>query len=216
MTVDFETLRAAGSSALEAGMLAESQGMSRLEVFKAILQHWSVEPFAVERMERYGSDYPSRAAQAAATIGLAAVVLAYPKASCEEFAAFERITGLSRKVDALARADRPDDALRFYDRLDPEVLRLAPITQGEARQAVWSHRSASAQQRSVVIDPVEQHSWGWIFPSHDAADRLPGWSPDPRALLVDRFTAAVIELDDDESLDAQRDRYERTGWPRSL
>ena len=33
----------------------------------------AVEPFAVERMERYGSGYPSRAAQAAATVGLAAV-----------------------------------------------------------------------------------------------------------------------------------------------
>lgn len=213
MTVDFETLRAAGSSALEAGMLAESQGMSRLEVFKAILQHWSVEPFAVERMEGYGSGYPSRAAQAAATIGLAAVVLAYPKASCEEFAVFEQITGLSRKVDALARADRADDALRFYDRLDPEVLRLTPISLGEARQAVWSQRSVSAQRRSVVIDPVEQHSWGWVFPSDDAVVRLPRRSPAHRPLLVDRFTAAVIELDGDEPLDVQRERYERTGWP---
>lgn len=213
MTVDFETLRTAGSSALEAGLFAESQGMSRIEVFKAILQHWGVEPFAVERMERYGSGYPSRAAQAAATIGLAAVVLAYPKASCEEFTAFERITGLSRKVDALARADRADDALRFYDRLDPDALRLTPITQGEARQAVWSQRGRSAQQRSVVVDPVEQFAWGWVFPSHGPADRLTGRSAAALPLLVDRFTAAVIELDGDEPLEVQRGRYEKTGWP---
>lgn len=213
MTVDFETLRAAGTSALEAGMVAESQGMSRLEVFKAILQHWSVEPFAVESMERYGSGYPSRAAQAAATIGLAAVVLAYPHASCEEVSAFERITRLSRKVDALARADRADDALRFYDRLDPEVLRLTPMTQGEARHAVGSRRGGSAQERSVVIEPVEQYTWGWVFPSPDPADRLAVGSAAALPLLVDRFTAAVIELDGDEPIEVQIGRYLETGWP---
>ncbi len=212
MTVDFETMRAAGCSALEAGLLAESQGMSRLEVFKAILQHWSVEPFAVEHMERYTSGYPSRAAQAAATIGLAAVVLAYPTASGEEFAAFERVTGLSRKVDALARAGRADDALRFYDRLDPDALRLTPITQAAARDAVRSRRVRSAPQRSVVVDPVEEHPWGWAFSSGDPANRLAD-RYEARPLLVDRFTGAVIELDGDESLEVHVGRYEETGWP---
>ncbi|MEZ5407000.1 MAG: hypothetical protein R2761_03180 [Acidimicrobiales bacterium] len=214
MTVDFETLRAAGTSALEAGMLAESEGMSRLEVFKAILHHWSVEPFAVECMERYGSGYPSRAAQAAATIGLAAVVLAYPTASAEEVTAFERTTALSRKVDALARADRADDALRFYDRLDPEVLRLTSLTQAEARHAVWLQRGRRSQQRSVIIDPMEQHTWGWVFPALDPTDRLAGPSAAP-PLLVDRFTGAVVELTADEPLEAQIGRYEETGWPHS-
>ena len=212
MTVDFETMRAAGCSALEAGMLAESQGMSRLEVFKAILHHWSVEPFAVEHMERYAAGYPSRAAQAAATIGLAAVVLAYPNASSEDVAAFDRVTGLSRKVDALARADRADDALRFYDRLDPDELRLTPITQAEARDAVRSRRERSSPQRSVVIDPVEERSWGWTFSSHDPAGRLAPWSG-ARPLLVDRFTGAVIVLDREDPLEVQVRRYEETGWP---
>lgn len=212
MTVDFETMRAAGLSALEAGMLAESQGLRRLEVFKAILRHWGVEPFAVENMERYGSGYPSRAAQAAATVGLAAVVLAYPRASCEEFAAFERITGLSGKVEALARADRADDALRFYDRLDPDALRLAPIALTEARRAVWAQQGRPAQLRSIVIEPVEQLAWGWVFPSPDPTDRLARPSA-ASPLLVDRFTGAVIELDGEEPLAAQTARYEETGWP---
>ncbi len=65
----------------------------------------------------------------------------------------------------------------------------------------------------MVIDPVEQHAWGWAFPSSNPADRLAGQFPAP-PLLVDRFTAAVIELDRDEPLEVQVARYEESGWPR--
>lgn len=212
MTVDFETMGAAGWSALEEAMHAESQGMSRLEAFKAILTRGSVEPFAVEHMARYGSGYPSRAAQAAATIGLAAVVLAYPRASCDEVAAFERETGLSRKVDALARADRADDALRFYDRLDPDSLRLQPISLVEARDVALSQRTGSAPQLSVVIDPVEQHPWGWVFSSHLPTSRLADRAG-ARPVMVDRFTGAAIELDGLAPIATYVGRYEETGWP---
>lgn len=217
MRVDFEALRADGWSPLDCAVVAESQGMSRLEIFKAIFTCWGTGPFAVDELVRYGSGYPSRAARAAATIGLAAVVLEYSNATSEEFAAFERVTGISRKVDGLARADRSTDALGFYDRLDPHSLSLTATSEAEARRVVLSMRAPGSPLSSIVVDSIDQYQWGWLFsPQLDHADRSPrplqpGASVKP--ILFDRFSGAAIELDIDETLSAYVRRYEKTGWP---
>lgn len=216
MTVDFENLRAAGWSPLACAAHAESEGLSRLEAFKGVMSQWGAAPFAVDDMLQYGSGYPSRAAHGAATVGLAAVVLEYPTASFEEVTDFELETGISRKVEALARADRPDDALRFYDRLVSDVLGLTPVTQTEARGLVRMLREPDSPLHSVVIDSINEYVWGWIFsPRLDGRPLAGGRSPGVggSAILLDRFTGVGFKLDMDEPLEVVVKRYQETGWP---
>lgn len=217
MRVDFEAMHAAGWSPLDSANRAEASGMARLEVYKAIFDHWGPTSFAVDELLHQAAGYPSRAAQAAATVGLAAIVLEYSTVTLADFAAFERTTRISRKVVALARADRPDDALRFYDRLHATELRLEPITEAEARHVVLEMRATSSALSSVVVDNVERHPWGWLFTPNLDDDRA-GRIPAPpgagvRPILFDRFTGLAIGLHRVESAPVYLQRYEETGWP---
>lgn len=216
MTVDFENLRASGWSPLACAAHAESEGLSRLVAFKGVMDHWGAGPFSVDDMLQYGDGYPSRAAHGSATVGLAALVLEYPTATFEEVAAFERTTGISRKVEALARADRPDDALRFYDRLDPDELELTALTQSEARGIVRHIREPNTSLRSVVIDTVNDYHWGWVFsPDLDGDVTVEGPAPGVvgSPILLDRFTGVGFELDLGMPLEIAVERYDETGWP---
>jgi hypothetical protein len=220
MAVDFERMCADGWDPVECAALAESRGTARLEVFKAIYTSWGPDAFVASDLERYGTDYPSRAARAAATVGLAVLVLNYAQASCEDVAWFERITHISRKVEALAKADRANDALSFYDRLDPSSLQLTPITEAEASGVVRATRAQYSHLSSVVVDSIDPYPWGWIFlpdldPDPDRRQR-PQPGVDARPLIFDRFTGALIEVHSDETTQEYVRRYEETGWPMPI
>ncbi len=217
MNVDFDRMRAAGWSPIDAVAKAEAEGLSRLEAFKAIYAHWGPDAFGAADLERHGTDYPSRSARAAATVGLAVLVLQYPTCSADEFTRFEAVTGISRKVERLARAGRAEDALAFYDRLDPESLRLRPISETEARSIVHRERGRRSRLSSSLADSMVSFPWGWLFLPSDgyelgASGELPGGG-DLRPIILDRFTGVPIEVVADEAPDVYVRRYETTGWP---
>ena len=218
MTVNFERMRADGWDPIECAAIAESQGMSRLDVFKAIYTCWGPDAFAVTELEKYGTtEYPSRAARAAATVGLAVIILNYAHASYEEVAKFERVTGISRKVEALARADRSTDALSFYDRLDPNSLELTPTSETEARATVRAARARYSHFSSVVVDSVTPYSWGWLFSPdlgfEHGSRRPPQPGADVRPIIFDRFTGVAIVVSSNEPEPVYVQRYEESGWP---
>ncbi len=220
--LDFANMHQRGWSPAVAFTLGTQNGLSRLETFKAILDNWGTAPFRVTELEGFDNGtYPSASARAAATVGLAAVVLNYPQATADDFAEFEARTGISRKVVALARADRADDALRFYDRLETDRLFLRALDERDARRVV-----------ALAADPIEQvaglddsrsvatFDWGWAFTVDDevrppAGDR-PSTRRQARAMLVDRFTGALIELADTIDLASACARYGMTGWPDQI
>jgi hypothetical protein len=217
MVGEFEQWRAAGRSPAECVAMAESRGLARLEIFKALHVVWGDEALTDDQLQRYGSGYPSPAAQVAATEGLAGLVRRYSRATEEEFAWFERLTGISRKVDALAMADRTVDALAFYDRLDPESLILHPTTGSQARAAVRRARAERSTLSSTVVDFVARYRWGWLLSAVlDQTDRpgpIPRVDQEARPMLFDRFIGVPIEVTSDEPHAVFIERYEQTGWP---
>ncbi len=216
--VRFERMKDDGWTPHEAASAAAASGASRLEIFKAIYDHWGPGPFTIAELEQYGSDsYPSPAARAAATVGLAALVLNYPLATSDDVAKFEATTGISRKVEGLARADRADDALQFYERLDSDRLRLQPIEEPEARRMV-ARVIGEHEGRLRVLDEATGHfDWGWMFHYQSVShlttgrpeDRLAGNAP----IIIDRYSGALIETGSTDDPTQYASRYARTGWP---
>ncbi len=217
--LDFSRMKSRGLSPFDAATVAKAAGVSHLETFKGIYDHWGSGPFTIGELEKHGDgQFPTPSARAAATVGLAALILNYPKATAGDVARFELVTGISRKVVALARAGRADDALGFYDRLEPDRLALRPISEVEARRTVGLAVGEHRGWLRVDDAATTTHDWGWLYhyqsaaflDTGDPACHVSGTAP----IIVDRFTGALIETGDpSESPATYGERYEATGWP---
>lgn len=178
----------------EAIQRAEREGIPRLRIFKALDETWGVDLLQPPDLTSELCGYPSIAAREAATTGLAAVVISFSSATAADIMAFDTVTGLSKKVDALAMAGRVSDALAFYDRLTHDVLHLEPLDHDECReratQSILDHVAGESRLGLIADQATERHQWGWLFFHRAPLDLDRGRSVNP-PLIVDRFTGAV-------------------------
>ncbi len=216
---DFGAMKAAGINPVEAVNIATKAGVGRLIVFKGLQVHFGL---VLDNPNQFANEdtgeYPSVAAREAATVGLGALVYTYKRASEADVRAFDRATGLSRKVDALARAGRVADALAFYDRMSPSDLSLASINEADALALAEAHIAAiEGPELRIQEESTQRHSFGWMFFYQSAGYldtgnfslMVAGNAP----LIVDRFTSAVWVTDTADRPTTYVENYERTGSP---
>ncbi len=213
----FAELHREGVSSARAAQLATEAGVPRLLIIKAMADRWGVQVKTDEIGASDPGGYPSVAARETATFALAGLVAAYPNQPFADFLEFEKRTGISVKIDALAMADRVPDALAFYDRLEPGSLELRELTDAEARAIAAEHIGEAAGELRIQDASTQTHPWGWLFlyqsaaylDTGDFALMIAGNAP----LIVDRFTGVLWTTGTASRPDDYIEHYRRTGTP---
>ncbi len=209
--------RAQGAAAEEAVQLALALGWRPMTVIKMLSETYGL-GFALSKslVDRH-LDSDLRTANEYLRLQLDLASRFPVDAADADLEQMEAATGWSLKCWALVSAGRAEVAAKALDRLDPDSMRLEPITLDQARALVEQAIADWPMPMAIVDAHTTEFDFGWTIScrseafirSGDMLDMAIGHGP----FLVDRFTGALWPTGSATPAEKLVENYRATGDP---
>ena len=186
-------------------------------VIKALNRHWGLGIGEAKQLTDRHLDAPSKAAVDYLRLQAALVAQMPVQTSDSELRAFEEETGWNRKLWALVRAGRFDDAHQAIGRFNSVSMSFEPLAPVEARALVVQEIETWPMPMRVIDEATTDQSFGWAFfcqsvaylDSGDWRDMAVGHG----AFLVDKWTGVLWATGSAMPTDHYVANYIATGDP---